>query len=35
MSIKDVQAFKNAIDKHWKSHPNKYDYNHNPYKNMS
>ena len=26
----DTQAFKNALDKHWRNHPSKYNYLHNP-----
>ena len=34
VNAKDVRAFKNSLDKHWKSHPGKYDDNHNLYKNV-
>ena len=35
VNAKDVDTFKNALDKHWKYHPSKYDFNHNPYRNIS
>ena len=31
VNAKDTQAFKNALEKHWKNHPSKFNYLHNPY----
>ena len=33
VNAKNTQAFKNALDKHWKNHPSKFNYLHNPYSN--
>ena len=35
INAKNTQAFKNALDKHWRNHPSKYNYLHNPYSNLS
>ena len=35
INTKNTQAFKNALDKHWRNHPSKYNYLHNPYSNLS
>ena len=35
INAKYTKALKNSLDKHWRNHPSKYNYLHNPYNDLS